>query len=329
MTSLSPTRTGSRRTPLWATAALVAAGLVGAPAAAVAAPPSAGSSSEDGAEDCWADKTVRLASTSTDGDHGDDAPPCEEADAVLSWAPPELDDPITVKVTQRKKSLKLDPKKDYVVELPDTPLELNKGLSISGGNDVVLIGGEIVTNGRGLYLKNQTGTVHVEGLRLSGDKATEGINLDQRKGAVVQLQNIAVETVTGSYSGKHADVLQTWGGPEVLRVDRLEGSTTYQGFFLDPRKFHKVTPELFDIRNTVLRDSGKKSAYLLWQSGTFPIKTENVTVVRNPRKPFPKQVLWVKKGQESWSGVREGDSATPSPLIGEPGTDYVTPGYGA
>ena len=323
MTTPSPARRPSRRSSAWATAALLFAGLVGAPTAAAAAPPSGAGS----AEDCWASKTVRLASTTAAAG----APPCEgpTGDEVLSWAPPQLTKPVTVKVTSRTKSLKLDAAKDYVIDLPATPVALSGGLSISGGNDVVLVGGEISTKKRGLYLKNQTGTVHVEGLRLSGEGATEGINLDQRKGATVQLQNIAVETVTGSYSGTHADVLQTWGGPELLRVDRLEGSTTYQGFFLNPTKFHKTKPELFDIRNTVLRDSGKRSAYLLWQSDTFPIRTEDVVVVRNPKKPFPKQVLRVSKGQKSWSGVTEGSASTPSPLIGEPGAQYESPGYSA
>jgi len=247
---------------------------------------------------------------------------------TLSWAPPQLDDPLTVTVTATKTSLSLDPARDYLVRLPSTPLTTSNGVSISGGHDVVLIGGEIRTSARGLLLKNQTGTVHVEGVRVSGESATEGIDLDQRRGATVQLQNIAVETVHGSYSGTHADVLQTWGGPEVLRVDRLEGSTTYQGFFLDPHKFYaEDSPALFDIRNTVLRDSGGTSAYLLWQSGTFPIRTQDVTVVRNPSKPFPKQVLRTSGGQTSWSGVTQGSTATPSPLLGEPGVGYTSPGY--
>ncbi|MGY5882430.1 hypothetical protein [Modestobacter lacusdianchii] len=248
----------------------------------------------------------------------------------LTWAPPRLDAPITVHVSDKNNNLQLRDDRDYVIDMPDASLRAANGLTISGGNDVVLIGGEIqasLRNGtaRGLYLKNQTGTIHVEGLRLSGDRATEGINLDQRKGATVQLQNIAVGTVRGSYSGNHADVLQTWGGPEVLRIDRLDGSTTYQGFFLDPTKFHDDTPKHFDFRNIVLRDVGRTSAYLMWQSGDFPITTQNVTVVRNPGKAFPKYVLRSRVG--SWQDVANGSSATPSPLLGKPGLGYTTPGY--
>ena len=247
--------------------------------------------------------------------------------AALTWAPPQLDDPVTVVLAPGRTSLKLDMARDYLVRLPATPLDTSDGVSIYGGHDVVLVGGEIRTRGRGLYLRDQTGTVHVEGVRLSGAGATEGINLDQRRGATVQLQNIAVETVTGSYSGTHADVLQTWAGPELLRVDRLEGSSTYQGLFLDPHKFHDDSPALFDLRNTVLRDAGGRSAYLLWQSGRFPISTQDVTVVPNPGKAFPGQVLWEKQGQGTWDRVLRGDASTPSPLLGVPGTGYTSPGY--
>ena len=248
----------------------------------------------------------------------------------LTWAPPRLDDPITIRVSADNDDLRLDDDRDYRIEMPEHALRSRGGLTISGGHDVVLIGGHIeaqMANGtaRGLYLKNQTGTLHIEGLRLSGDQATEGINLDQRKGATVQLQNVSVGTVRGSYSGNHADVLQTWGGPDVLRVDRLEGWTQYQGFFLDPTKFHDDAPSHFDLRNVVLRDSGQRSAYLLWQSGNFPISTQDVTVVRNPGKPFPQQVLRSARG--SWDDVQNGSSNTPSPLVGEPGTSYVSPGY--
>jgi len=246
---------------------------------------------------------------------------------VLTWAPPVLDDPVTVQLAPGRTSLKLDLARDYVVQLPATPLDTSNGVSIYGGHDVVLVGGEVRTAGRGLYLRDQTGTVHVEGVRLSGAGATEGIDLDQRRGATVQLQNIAVETVNGSRSGDHADVLQTWAGPERLRVDRLEGSSTYQGLFLDPHKFLDDSPELFDLRNTVLRDAGGRSAYLLWQSGTFPITTQDVTVVPAPGKAFPGQVLWEKQGQGTWDHVARGDAATPSPLLGVPGTGYTSPGY--
>jgi hypothetical protein len=112
-------------------------------------------------------------------------------------------------------------------------------------------------------------------------------------------------------------------------VDRLDASTTYQGFFFDPGKFGKVKPKSFDLRHVVLRDSGNHSAYLLWQSGSFPIATQDVTVVRNKNKSFPKLVVRTVKGQASWDGVKEGSASTASPLSGKPGAGYSSPGYGA
>jgi hypothetical protein len=251
--------------------------------------------------------------------------------ARLTWAPPELKSPRTIHLSPTQKSVKLDSEQDYILELPDTPLTAVGGITVEGGDDVVMIGGEISTvaksdgAARGLYLKDQTGTVHIEGLRLSGAHPTEGINLNQHRGATVQLQNILVETVHGSYSGHHADVLQTWAGPARLRVDRLEGWTTYQGFFLAPFQFGTVTPESFDLRNVVLRDVGNRSAYLLWQTGDFPIETHGVTVVHNSTNPFPRQVLHAPGS--AWSGVAAGGAGSASPLSGKPGTAYVSPGY--
>ncbi|MGY1745194.1 hypothetical protein [Blastococcus sp. SYSU D00695] len=249
---------------------------------------------------------------------------------ALSWAPPQLQSPETITLSSSRTSVTLDDRRDYVIDLPDTPLDAPNGVSVTGGRNVVIIGGEIRTSvrdgeARGLYLKNQRGTVHVEGLRLSGAQAMEGINLAQPYGATVQLQNIRVDAVHGSNGGHHADVLQTWSGPARLRIDRLEGWTTYQGFFLDPLKFGAPAPELFDLRNVVLRDVGGVSAYLLWDSGTYPITTRDVTVVPAGRS-FPGQVLWSQTG--AWGSVRSGTSATPSPLTGNPGVGYVSPGYG-
>ena len=183
----------------------------------------------------------------------------------LSWAPPELEDPEVVQITADETGLELDPSTDYELVMPDEPLE--RGLSVSGGRNVVLIGGEIrIESGegnaaRGLSLRAQTGTVHVEGLLLSGGSLDEGINLDQRLGAVVQLQNIRVTGVDGSYEGHHADLLQTWAGPRRLLVDGLTGTTGYQGLFLLPNQFgDQPEPEVFDLRRVEVKGA-KDSAF--------------------------------------------------------------------
>jgi len=253
----------------------------------------------------------------------------------LAWAPPELDDPETVEVTQDERDLRLDDDTDYVVEMPDEPVD--GAVTISGGRDVVLIGGEIrideesdSDNGqRGLYLKDQTGTIHVEGLLISGDELAEGINLSQRAGATVQLQNVRVETVHGSRDGHHADVIQTWAGPSVLRIDRLTGSTTYQGFFLLPMQFLEEEPELFDLRNVNI--VGEDAAYLLWRDGAaWPLDVDNVWVSTDKDPEDRGAFLWARgdDAEDAWDdvevGTPPGGDFVPADSVG---VGYSSPGY--
>ena len=93
--------------------------------------------------------------------------------------PPELTSPTTVEVSNADSRLVLKPGRDYIVELPDTPITARGGVWIVGGRNVVVIGGEIrneqpisssesVGDAYGLFLEDQTGTVHVEGLWIHG-----------------------------------------------------------------------------------------------------------------------------------------------------------------
>ena len=135
---------------------------------------------------------------------------------LLSWAPPKLENPETIQLEERRSyGLKLKTDKDYVIKLPaDKPFvgELN----VYGGRNVVIIGGEIRIPGdgedadypegnkkskRAVYLHGQKGTIHVEGIHITGKGLHEGFNLDERDpNCAVQLQNIRVERLQGSYS---------------------------------------------------------------------------------------------------------------------------------
>ena len=93
--------------------------------------------------------------------------------ARLTWRPPTLTDPITLRIRSAR-SLELDPARDYILELPrDRPLIAGYGcIHIAGGHNIVLIGGECYVplqtdptegSGRAFYLEGNTGTVHIEG----------------------------------------------------------------------------------------------------------------------------------------------------------------------
>ena len=133
-----------------------------------------------------------------------------------------------------------------------------------------------------MYLKGQSGTVFVEGVRFESSTVgtlTEGVDLDQRLGAVVVLQNIALARLTGSYATNHADGVQTWAGPRKLLIDGLLIDTGYQGMFLLPNQhFTGPKPELFDFRNVSIMGE-TSSAYLIWKDNqVFPWHLSNVNV---------------------------------------------------
>jgi hypothetical protein len=266
----------------------------------------------------------------------------------LLWPPPALNDPVTVSAASASGSganphqLNLSPARDYLVRMP--PGALEGGLTIKGGHNVVLIGGAIdvpmqpgnppsIDSRRGLYLKDQTGTAHVEGLLIGGEDLSEGIDLSESSGAVVQIENVRVEGVhardESHFSDNHPDVLQTWAGPAALRVDRLSGSTDYQGFFLAPNQFGsqptllQVTLSNVDLRPITTAEYC--SCLLLWQAGSFPISSTNVWLIPHTPTSFLHS-LWPSPAP--WAGVMEG--APPGGEFvpaGVAGLSYISPGY--
>ncbi|WCB96953.1 hypothetical protein DSM104299_05723 [Baekduia alba] len=272
---------------------------------------------------------------------GGDSSPSGGAAAAgpkLAWPPPPLRHPQTIHVTAVRAKLDLDPRRDYRIVLTRAPVRVAGGLTISGGHNVVLRGGRVLvpwqgaqppsgSARRGLFLKGQTGTVHVEGLRLGGDLG-DGIDLDERLGATVQLQNIRVDRVTArdnkTFSDTHPDVLQSWAGPKVLRVDRLSAATDYQGFFLLPAQFAKGQTSRIDLRHVDLVGSAS-SAYLLWRDRASRVRLRDVRLT-SPRGRAVYQTMW--PSPRWWPGARLSRHA-PRTLFASPhaGATYRSPGY--
>jgi hypothetical protein len=222
-------------------------------------------------------------------------------------------------VTSANTSLKLDNARDYRIVLPSSPLDTgSRGLTITGGRNVVLIGGEVRSSDRGLYLKDQTGTVHIEGLLISGSRLREGINFDQRQGAVVQLVNVRIDLVHGSYESNHADVLQSWAGPRILRVDGLTASSTYQGLFLLPHQFYSGNVTAWDLRNINLTGTAE-SGYLLWKEAGAVITSSNVYARKT--NGATSKMFW--PGESPWPGVTVGAPSTDFVPAGVAGVNYV------
>lgn len=258
--------------------------------------------------------------------------PAVPADQRLTWSPPVLQDPVHVQVTADEHVLDLDSSRDYVLVMPSVPLQTARGLDVTGGRNVVLIGGEIRApdeseeelDRRALYLKDQTGTIHVEGLRMTGNLA-EGINLSQPEGATVQLQNISIDVVRGTRDGNHADLLQTWLGPDRLLVDGLSGSSNYQAMFLQPNEYDEdgPTPTAFDLRRLRLRGVDRHG-YMLWAPEEADwLQLSDVQVVLE----WDRGRSMALEPEDVWADVEIVEEFTGTMPAGTPGIGYVSPGY--
>lgn len=154
----------------------------------------------------------------------------------MDLAPPQLENPTTIQLEARATVTRMNPDKDYVIVLPD---QLKRGsTTLIGGRNIVLVGGAItVPKGdrmrRALYIRDATGTVHIEGLhfQLAGGSEADAIVIAAPK-ATVQIENVRVDGVHGFARSWHADVVQPWGGVKALLIDRMTAVTAYQGIQL-------------------------------------------------------------------------------------------------
>lgn len=182
---------------------------------------------------------------------------------------------------------RLDTTRDYIIKIGD--VSAIGGVILDGGHNVVAIGGHITipwagtnpgpSDRRALELKNQTGTVHVEGLLIDnqGGDLAEGIQIASPN-AIVQIENVRVTDIHArdevGFTDTHPDVIQPWGGYRELRVDHLTGRSDYQGVFLKAESGWSLGNT--DLRNVNL--IGLPTAhYLFWQEvATTPVTLTNV-----------------------------------------------------
>lgn len=259
----------------------------------------------------------------------------------LPYRPPALTAPTTVAVPVSGGTVTLDPARDYIVRLPATTV--SGSVLIDGGRNVVLIGGQINGNGgaRGLFLRGQRGTAFVEGVRLSPVSNGDGINLDQRYGSTVIIQNCWVERVTGTQAGVHADGLQSWAGPDRLYVHGLHITSNYQGILFHPNDGNfggasRPYPSEFAFSAVHINDHEGVLDYALWQSISpsytaasppYPVRVSDVTV-RHAADRAQLLKSWDGKPGSTWADVR---IVTTDQRVwvgtSDPGLAYTSPGY--
>ena len=247
-----------------------------------------------------------------------------------AWDEPTLVNPKTINVTAAT-NLALPQNQDYILQCPTGTMVLTDTFKVWGGHNVVLqnCNFELSISGWAGKFQNQAGTLWMHDVHFGGLDLTGGLQL-QEPGATVVMRDVLFDTVYGSQSTNHAELIQTWSGPARLLIDGLSGSTTYQGLFLLPNQYNYSTgpaPTVFDMRNISIDDT--QGAYAMWLgdvhgapalnqgAGIATFNVANVFVNPNPARSWSGWWLWPKpsSGDPTWGGVSAGVPA---------GGSYVT-----
>ena len=275
----------------------------------------------------------------------------------LTWRQPTLTDPIIIPLVSNSDgslaTYNLSNTRDYVLVARSTVL--TSGIRINGGRNICLIGAEWqnvpMPNGNpggGIWFNDQAagGIVHIEGCKFAGQQV-DSISISQTNANVFQIQNCYTAenhgdvgydpygggtwpTPTDFWPGAHPDVIQTWRGPDILRVDRFSANTVGQGFFFEHDDVvGQPVPTLHDIRNIDIRPRTDVSVsrHLLWRgdSTALPLTCTNVWLDSGGHPPIwdPDQPY-----RTTWNGVAftgHNTNTYPGVTIGRPSTRFVDP----
>lgn len=198
----------------------------------------------------------------------------------LTWAPPIGWQNYPVKNASSATSLNIidGGGGDVLVKLP--PSAPTGPITIRNCRNAVVMGGQInllpsvkvnSADQRAFYVSNCTGTVHIEGVYINGDingAEGDGVAIDSDN-AIVVVQNVRMHKLYGGEDKSihnHTDIIQPWGGVKELRVDRLTGTTNYQGFQIN-NDLGIIGAVI--IKNTNVGDSGvppvtSAGGYYVW-----------------------------------------------------------------
>jgi hypothetical protein len=217
--------------------------------------------------------------------------PAPSPSGPLTWQPPTCGDAthgcvdMYLSNTGSHQNPSLSAANDYRIHLPMTG-PLKGGITISGGHNVQIIGGEIdmtypcsdsssACHGVNISRGSASGQVYIEGVYIKNPDPNyltdtydtgDGIDVDDYPGVTdIVLQNVRIEGIKGcdpAVPSAHADVFQPYNaGGANMNIDRLTGTTDCQGMQVDP-------------------DYAYATYGLLPKSGTF--KNVNINVFANP-----------------------------------------------
>ncbi len=272
-------------------------------------------------------------------------------------------DPTTITLGSGYTDTELDPTRDYVIRLPQH--DKLGGVTLEGGHNIVMIGGMItVPTGAppghfydryrtGLYVKDATGTVQVEGVLFDGTPEAEwdAIDIDAPL-ATVQIENVRAESLRGRFHAFHADVVQPWGGVRALRIDRLTATSNYQGLTIPIDKGPIGSAQISHVDLRGQSAGHQLGGHLLWLTTgsetcrAYPVELADVYV--KPRAGLTlRESVWPqyrrprscgaqsRRGYVFWPSLPEihgrvlygsppGGSYVPPEVAG---LSYVSPGY--
>jgi hypothetical protein len=245
----------------------------------------------------------------------------------LSWAPPTGYANFPVKSPTSTTSLNIvdGGGRDVLIKLPRD--KAIAPLTIRNCRNAVMIGGAIKVlpvealsgnDQRAVYVANCSGTVHLEGLFIDGNvsgSTADAIAINAPN-AIVQMQNINASGMRGS-SNNHADVVQPWGGVREYRIDRMTGSTNYQGLHV-PEEAGRVIGQGI-IRNANIFSSGVqadgKGGQYIWlpSNNEYPVTLEGVFISGRPGDSFNRSI---------WPNTS--NPTCPASITGSPGSQVAT-----
>ena len=163
-------------------------------------------------------------------------------------------------------------------------------LQSDGGHDVNAIGLEIAPSGpkttAALYFYNINGAATVTGVHIDNALAGErdGIAVASAPGqrTDVVVEHTVVENISGTYTGVHGDVFQSYGALGRITIRGFWGSTNYQGVFLSSGPGDAPTSvELSNVALSLI-PGAHPSPTLLWigtrGEAPYPVVLDNVFI---------------------------------------------------
>lgn len=268
----------------------------------------------------------------------------QASSAQLLYAPPQQSNPTVVSAATIGTGFftaTFDANEDVILQLPPTR---KSSMVIIGGNDV-RVGPCSINNtenqGAPLVFQKTTGSVFLEGLDVNMTSLNNdvvdwgGRQLTDANGPTypdLYIQNCRFYNVHGSLGTTHADIVQAQGPVGRLFVDKLTGSSNYQGFQLAPQK--PITSVSLSRVNLSYTGPGEEQevTYLLWfldnESQTpYPVTLNRVYV--NPRsgQTVAANAVWPNSAQTGFGAYANPDGTVTWPANGPMQVaGVVTPG---